>query len=223
MQALPGTLSCGCCDCRYGHDWWALRTYLTRSLWHRISASTHMRMENVAAFEKIVFFCSKCYNRNIPNTKGRKRPCQDRHGAVGFVACHRSIHSVWSVRSPLIRKWLPEWIQRFWLSLLISLLRSRRKIYMSAASSMSWQRVSNETVFWCDVGDAADHVQGAGSAAGRISLCRSGTYRLRHDTYDPWADRPAHQLGTGGSGTDAQKILGGRTGGAEAWCNHAAG
>ena len=40
---------------------------------------------------------------------------------------------------------------------------------------------------------------------------------------DPWADRPAHQLGTGGSGTDAQKLLGGRTGGAEAWCNHAAG
>ena len=36
-------------------------------------------------------------------------------------------------------------------------------------------------------------------------------------------DRPAHQLGTGGSGTDAQKLLGGRTGGAEAWCNHAAG
>ena len=27
--------------------------------------------------------------------------------------------------------------------------------------------------------------KGAGSAAGRISLCRSGTYRLRHDTYDP--------------------------------------
>lgn len=31
------------------------------------------------------------------------------------------------------------------------------------------------------------------------------------------------QLGTGGSDTDAQKLLGGRTGGAEAWCNHAAG
>ena len=53
-----------------------------------------MRKENVAAFEKIVFFCSKCYNRNIPNTKGRKLPCQDRHGAVEFVAYHRSIHSV---------------------------------------------------------------------------------------------------------------------------------
>ena len=23
MQALPGTLSSGCCDCRYGHDRWA--------------------------------------------------------------------------------------------------------------------------------------------------------------------------------------------------------
>ena len=34
---------------------------------------------------------------------------------------------------------------------------------------------------------------------------------------------PAHQLGAGGSGTNAQKLLGGRTGGAEAWCNHAAG
>ena len=44
-----------------------------------------MRKENVAAFEKIVFFGSKCYNRNIPNTKGRKLPCQDRHGAVEFV------------------------------------------------------------------------------------------------------------------------------------------
>ena len=94
MQALPGTLSCGCCDCRYGHDRWALRTRLTCSIRLRISASTHMRTENVAAFEKIAFFCSKCYNRNIPNTKGRKLPCQDRHGAVKFVAYHRSIHSV---------------------------------------------------------------------------------------------------------------------------------
>ena len=34
-------------------------------------------------------------------------------------------------------------------------------------------------------GDAADYVQGIGSAAGRISSCRSGAYRLRHDTHDP--------------------------------------
>ena len=94
MQALPGTLACGCCDCRYGHDRWALRTRLTCSIRLRISASTHMRTENVAAFEKIAFFCSKCYYRNIPNTKGGKRPCQDRHGAVEFLAYHRSIHSV---------------------------------------------------------------------------------------------------------------------------------
>ena len=32
-----------------------LRTCLTRSLRHRISASTHMRTENVAAFEKLFF------------------------------------------------------------------------------------------------------------------------------------------------------------------------
>ena len=36
-----------------------------------------MRTENVAAFEKIAFFCSKCYNRNIPNTKGGKLPCKE--------------------------------------------------------------------------------------------------------------------------------------------------
>ena len=70
-----------------------LRTRLTCSIRLRISASTHMRTENVAAFEKIAFFCSKCYNRYIPNTEGEKRPCQDRHGAVEFVAYHRSIHS----------------------------------------------------------------------------------------------------------------------------------
>ena len=64
----------------------------------------------------------------MPKTKGGKPPCQDRHGAVGFVARHKSIPSA-----------------------------------------------------------------------------------------------PAHQLGAGGSGTNAQKLLGGRTGGAEAWCNHAAG
>lgn len=55
MQALPGTLSCGCCDCRYGHDRWALRTRLTCSIRLRISAGTHMRTENVAAFEKMLF------------------------------------------------------------------------------------------------------------------------------------------------------------------------
>jgi len=42
MQALPGTLSCGCCDCRYGHDRWALRARLTCSIRLRISAGTHM-------------------------------------------------------------------------------------------------------------------------------------------------------------------------------------
>ena len=36
-----------------------------------------MRTENVAAFEKIAFFCSKCYNRNIPNTKVGKLPCKE--------------------------------------------------------------------------------------------------------------------------------------------------
>ena len=70
-----------------------LRTRLTCSIRLRISASTHMRTENVAAFEKIAFFCSKCYNRYIPNTEGEERPCQDRHGAVEFVAYHRSMHS----------------------------------------------------------------------------------------------------------------------------------
>ena len=71
-----------------------LRTRLTCSIRLRISAGTHMRKENVAAFEKIVFFCSKCYNRYIPKMKGGKRPCQDRHGAAGFVAYRRSINSV---------------------------------------------------------------------------------------------------------------------------------
>ena len=59
MQALPGTLSCGCCDCRYGHDRWALRTRLTCSIRLRISAGTHMRTENVAAFEKNCFFSAQ--------------------------------------------------------------------------------------------------------------------------------------------------------------------
>ena len=36
-----------------------------------------------------------------------------------------------------------------------------------------------------DVGDAADHVQGIGPSAGRISPCRSGAYRLQHHTHDP--------------------------------------
>ena len=43
----------------------------------RISAGTHMRTENVAALKKIAFFCSKCYNRNIPNTKVGKLPCKE--------------------------------------------------------------------------------------------------------------------------------------------------
>ena len=53
-----------------------------------------MRKETQQLLKKIAFFCSKCYNRYIPNTKGGKRPCQDRHGAVEFVAYHRSMHSV---------------------------------------------------------------------------------------------------------------------------------
>ena len=45
-----------------------------------------------AAFEKdIAFFCPVCYNRYIPETKGAYL-CQDRHGAVGFVAQHKSRH-----------------------------------------------------------------------------------------------------------------------------------
>ena len=52
-----------------------------------------MRAEIVAAFEKnIVFSFLKCYNRHIPKTEGGRRPCQDRHGAVGFVAHHKSRH-----------------------------------------------------------------------------------------------------------------------------------
>ena len=65
MQALPGTLSCGCCDCRYGHDRWALRTRLTCSIRLRISAGTHMRTENVAAFEKNCFF-QMCIRDSAP-------------------------------------------------------------------------------------------------------------------------------------------------------------
>ena len=74
MQALPGTLSCGCCDCRYGHDWWALRTRLTCSIRLRISAGTHMRTENVAAFEKNCFFMLKVLQSEYTEYKGRKAP-----------------------------------------------------------------------------------------------------------------------------------------------------
>lgn len=52
-----------------------------------------MRAEIIAAFEKnIAFSCLKCYNWYILKTEGEKRPCQDRHGAVGFVAHHKSRH-----------------------------------------------------------------------------------------------------------------------------------
>ena len=52
-----------------------------------------MRAEIVAAFEKnIAFSCLKCYNWYILKTEGEKRPCQDSHGAVGFVAHHKSRH-----------------------------------------------------------------------------------------------------------------------------------
>ena len=74
MQALPGTLSCGCCDCRYGHDRWALRTRLTCSIRLRISAGTHMRTENVAAFEKNCFFLLKVLQSEYSEYKGRKAP-----------------------------------------------------------------------------------------------------------------------------------------------------
>ena len=40
---------------RYGHDRWALRTRLTCSIRLRISAGTHMRTENLAAFENLLF------------------------------------------------------------------------------------------------------------------------------------------------------------------------
>ena len=74
MQALPGTLSCGCCDCRCGHDRWALRTRLTCSIRLRISAGTHMRTENVAAFEKNCFFLLKVLQSEYTEYKGRKAP-----------------------------------------------------------------------------------------------------------------------------------------------------
>ena len=74
MQALPGTLSCGCCDCRYGHDRWALRTRLTCSIRLRISAGTHMRTENVAAFEKNCFFLLKVLQSEYTEYKGKKAP-----------------------------------------------------------------------------------------------------------------------------------------------------
>ena len=73
MQALPGTLSCGCCDCRYGHDRWALRTRLTCSIRLRISAGTHMRTENVAAL-KNCFFLLKVLQSEYTEYKGRKAP-----------------------------------------------------------------------------------------------------------------------------------------------------
>ena len=52
-----------------------------------------MRTEIAAAFEKnIAFFCSRRYNRYMPETR-RACPCQDRHGAVGFVAYRKLIPS----------------------------------------------------------------------------------------------------------------------------------
>ena len=74
MQALPGALSCGCCDCRYGHDLWALRTRLTCSIRLRISAGTHIRTENVVAFEKNCFFLLKVLQSEYTEYKGRKAP-----------------------------------------------------------------------------------------------------------------------------------------------------
>ena len=47
-------------------------------------------MEIAVIFEmNIDFSCLKRYNRYIPKTEGGRRPCQDRHGAVGFVAYHK--------------------------------------------------------------------------------------------------------------------------------------
>ena len=54
----------------------------------------HTRMEIAVIFEmNIDFSCLKRYNRYIPKTEGGRRPCQDRHGAVGFVTYHESINS----------------------------------------------------------------------------------------------------------------------------------
>ena len=51
-----------------------------------------MRAENIAVIEKnIAFSFQKCYDRHIPETEGRTRPCQDRHGAIGFVAHCKSM------------------------------------------------------------------------------------------------------------------------------------
>ena len=51
-----------------------------------------MRAENIAVIEKnIAFFFQKCYDRYIPETEGRTRPCQDRHGAIGFAAHRKSM------------------------------------------------------------------------------------------------------------------------------------
>ena len=74
MQALPGTLACGCCDCRCGHNRWALRTRLTCSVRLRISAGTHMRTENEAAFEKNCFFLLKVLQSEYTEYKVRKAP-----------------------------------------------------------------------------------------------------------------------------------------------------
>lgn len=55
--------------------------------------SSHYRISVAAAFEKnIAFFCPVCYNRYIPEIKGACS-CQDRHGAVEFVAHRKSIPS----------------------------------------------------------------------------------------------------------------------------------
>ena len=82
------------CEVLSNVDNLTIRSWLTCSLRLQISASIYMRAEIVAAFEKnIAFSCLKCYNRYIPKTKGGRRLCRDRHGAVGFVAYHKSIHS----------------------------------------------------------------------------------------------------------------------------------
>ena len=61
------------CEVLSNVDNLTIRTWLTRSLRHRISASTHMRTENVAAFEKIAFSAQSAII-GIYRYQGRKAP-----------------------------------------------------------------------------------------------------------------------------------------------------
>ena len=61
------------CEVLSNVDNLTIRTWLTRSLRHRISAGTHMRTENVAAFEKIAFSAQSAII-GIYRYQGRKAP-----------------------------------------------------------------------------------------------------------------------------------------------------